>query len=190
VPSHAFTVHLQQLLQDALDLDDAHSRLRTGARGRQYRLAALNRAVVVISVSAWESYVEELMRECLQVLRPPAPPLDPWPALNAHVRGLLGRFNTPSAANVAALINNCLGLADVHLSWGWPRCTSAQAVTRLDDALTRRHAIAHGVNPRPTIHNTYSSSLPLFVRRLAACTDTAVRNHLIATLGVAHPWPP
>lgn len=189
MPSSAFTVHLRQLLQDAIDLDDAHSRLRTGAPGRQYRLAALNRAAVVISVSAWESYVEELMRECLQVLRPPAPPLDPWPAVNAYVLGLLGRFNTPNAANVATLVNNCIGLADVHLAWGWRGCDSAQAVGRLNDALTHRHEIAHGVNPRPTIHNAYSSSLPMFFRRLAACTDTAVRNHLVTTLGIANPWP-
>jgi hypothetical protein len=130
------------------------------------------------------------MLECLLVLRPPAPPLDPWPALNAYVRGLLGRFNTPNSANVTTLINNCIGLVDVRLSWGWHRCTSAQAVQRLDDALTHRHEIAHGVNPRPTIHNTYSSTLPIFFRRLAGCTDTAVRNHLVATLAVANPWPP
>jgi len=190
VPSNAVTVHLRQLLQDAIDLDDAHSRLRTGSPGRQFRLAALNRAAVVISVSAWESYVEELMRECLQVLRPPAPPLDPWPALNAYILGLLGRFNTPNAPNVSTLINNCIGLADVQLSWVWHMCNSAQAILRLNDTLTHRHEIAHGVNPRPTIHNTYSSSLPMFLRRLAACTDTAVRNHLVATLGVANSWPP
>jgi hypothetical protein len=190
VPWNAFTVHLRQLLQDAVDLDDAHSRLKTGGVGRQHRLAALNRAAVVISVSAWESYVEELMRECLQVLRPPAPPLDPWPALNAYVLGLLARFNTPNAANVTNLIHNCIGSRDVHLSWGWHMCTSAQAVQRLNDALTHRHEIAHGVNPRPTIHNAYLSSLPMFFRRLAACTDTAVRNHLVATSGVAMPWPP
>jgi hypothetical protein len=190
VPSNAYVVHFRQLLQDAFELVDAHSRLRTGARGRQYRLAALNRAVVVISVSAWESYIEELMRECLSVLRPPAPPLHPWPALNAYVLGLLGRFNTPNSSNVTTLINNCLGLANISLQWVWTMCTSAQATQRLDDALTYRHEIAHGVNPRPVIHNTYSNSLPLFFRRLAACTDTAVRTHLVTTLGVASPWPP
>jgi hypothetical protein len=60
LPSNALAVHLDQLLGDATELDTIHSQLRTGLAGRQYELASLNRAAVVISVSAWESYVEEL----------------------------------------------------------------------------------------------------------------------------------
>jgi hypothetical protein len=171
-------------------LDDAHTQLRTGNPGRQYGLASLNRAAVVMSVSAWESYIEELMREAVQTLRPATPPLGAWPALNAHVMGMLGNFNTPNPGNVERLIRNCLGLRDVHLSWTWRNGTSAQAVQRLTDAMTFRHQIAHGVNPRPTIHNHYSSPLPEFFRRLARCTDAAVRNHLVNVHGVAAPWPP
>jgi hypothetical protein len=190
LPSNAFTGHLVQPLRDADELDDAHSQLKTGGPGRQYGLAALNRAAEVMSVSAWESYVEELMRESVQALMPAAPPLGAWPALNAYLLGLLGRFNTPNAANVATLIQNCIGLPDVHLPWTWANCSSPQAVQRLTDAMKYRHQIAHGVNPRPVIHNQYSSSQPGFIRRLAGCTDTAVRNHLVNVHGIAHPWPP
>jgi hypothetical protein len=143
-----------------------------------------------MSVSAWESSVEELMRESVQALRPAALPLGAWPALNAHVTGLLGNLNTPNPVNVERLIRNCLGLADVHLSWVWQNCTSAQAVQRLTDAMSYRHQIAHGVNPRPTIHNHYSSPLPAFFRRLARCTDNVVRQHLVNVHGVVTPWPP
>ena len=190
MPSNAFSVHLEQLLMDASELDGIHSQLRTGLRGRQFRLASLNRAAVVISVSAWESYVEELMRESLEALRPPTPPLGNWPALSAFILGELARFNTPNGPNVANLINRCLGLANVRVSWGWPNCTSARAVGLLDTALAFRHEIAHGVNPRPTVHNAYSSGLPRFIKRLAKCTDDAVRHHLIATHGLTNPWPP
>ena len=189
MPSNAFSAQLTELLRDAAELDTIHTQLRTGFPGRQYGLASLNRAAVVISVSAWESYVEELMRESLQALRPPGP-LGNWPALSAFIHGELGRFNTPNAQNVANLINRCLGLANVRISWGWRNCTSAQAESLLDNALARRHEIAHGVNPRPVIHNAYSNWLPGFVRRLARCTDNAVRNHLTSTLGLANPWPP
>jgi hypothetical protein len=189
LPSNAFSVHLKQLLLDAEELDDAHTQLRTGHPGRQYGLACLNRAAVVMSVSAWEAYVEELMRESVQALRPAVPPSGAWPALNAYVLGLLGRFNTPSQGNVEQLIRNCLGLADIHHSWRWRNCTSAQAAQRLADAMIYRHQIAHGVNPRPTVQNYYSSQLPDFFRRLARCTDDAVRNHLANVHGVATPWP-
>lgn len=189
MPSSAFSVHLNQLLRDATELDAIHTQLRTGLPGRQYGLASLNRAAVVISVSAWESYVEELLRESLQALRPAAPPLGNWPALSAFILGELGRFNTPNSQNVANLINHCLGLPDVRVAWGWRNCTSAQARALLDGALALRHEIAHGVNPRPVIHYTYSNWLPGFMRPLARCTDDAVRNHLVAALGLANPWP-
>lgn len=178
MPSNAFSVHLDQLLTDAAELDEIHKQLRTGQRGRQYRLASLNRAGVVISVSAWESYVEELMRESLQALRPASPPLGNWPALSAFVHGELARFNTPNAQNVANLIHRCLGLANVRTSWAWANCSSSQAQVRLNEALALRHEVAHGVNPRPAIHNTYSNALPRFMRRLARCTDNAVRDTL------------
>ena len=190
MPSTAFSVHLEQLLLDAEELDDAHTELRTGSPGRQYGLASLNRAVVVMSVSAWESYVEELMRESLQALHPPVSPLGTWQVLNAYVMGLLRSFNTPNRENVERLIRNTLGLADVHLSWTWQNCTSPQAVQRLTEAMNNRHQIAHGVNPRPIIHNHYSGQLPDFFRRLAGRTDNAVRSHLINVHGVVTPWPP
>jgi hypothetical protein len=136
--SNAFSVHLQQLLRDAEELDDAHARLRTGQPGRQYGLTSLNRATVVMSISAWESYIEELMRDCLQALRPAAPPLSAWPALSTYVTGLLSRFHTPNASNVANLIHNCLGLPDIRTSWTWQNCTALQAEQRLDQALTYR----------------------------------------------------
>lgn len=190
MPSDAFSLHLRQLLLDADELDDAHTQLRTGGPGRQYGLAALNRAALVMSVSAWESYVEELMRESVQALRPPNPPLDPWPALNAYATSLLGNFNTPNPGNVDRLVRSCVGLQAVSNSWTWQNCTSTQAVQRLSDAMTYRHQIAHGVNPRPIIHNFYSSRLPVFFRKLARCTDDSVRNHLINVHGVLAPWPP
>lgn len=190
MPSNAFTVHLRDLLIDAEDLNAAHVRLRTGNPGRQYHLAALNRAAVVLCVSAWEAYIEELVRESLTAMRPPAPPLATWTALNANARSQLGRFNTPNTEQVRLLISDCIGLQDVHLSWTWARCTAAQASQRLGDVMDLRHRIAHGIHPRPVVHNFYSSQLPDFFRRLARCTDAAVRNYLVTTLGVANPWPP
>ena len=103
--------------------------------------------------------------------------------------GLLNTFNTPNPGNVERLIRNCIGLADVPLSWTWQNCTTAQAAQRLTIAMTYRHEIAHGVNPRPLIQHSYSSRLVDFIRRLARCTDDAVRNHLTNVHGAA-PWPP
>jgi hypothetical protein len=188
MPSNAYTVHLDSLLLDAVNLDIVYHEMR-GGPFTPARLAALNRSAVVASVSAWEAYVEELMRETLQVLRPPGPVMGAWPALGAFVLGQLASFHTPSQANVERLIRNCLGLANVHFSWAWQNCTPAQAAQRLADVLTLRHEIAHGTNPRPPVPNWYSQGLPDFFRRLARRTDAAVRQHLVTVLGVANPWP-
>lgn len=190
MPSNAFSGHLIPLLREADELDDAHARLRTGNPGRQYGLAALNRATVVMCVSAWEAYIEELVRESLNALRPPSPPMGVWPALNATIRGQLGRFNTPNVENVRTLISDAIELPDVQHSWAWRNCTWKQAAQRLADVMTYRHEIAHGVNPRPVIHNSYSSQVPEFFLRLGRCTDSAVRNHLVAVHGILVPWPP
>jgi hypothetical protein len=141
-------------------------------------------------VSAWEAYIEELVRESLIALRPPAPPLGVWPALNATVRGQLGRFNTPNTENIRLLISDAIGLPEIQTTWRWQNCTSDQAAQRLADAMTLRHQIAHGVNPRPVVPTTYSASLPMFFRRLARCTDRAVRDHFVNVHGIAYPWPP
>jgi hypothetical protein len=162
VASNAFTGHLLPLLRDADHLYDASGQLPVGIPGRPARVAALNRAVIVMCVSAWEAYIEELVRESLTVLRPAAPPLGLWPAINAAVRGQLGRFNTPNTENVRMLISDALGLQDIQSSWVWQNCTSAGAVQRLADAMTLRHQSAHGVNPRPVVATFYSSHCQIF----------------------------
>jgi hypothetical protein len=128
VASNAFTGHLLPLLRDADYLRDASRQLSVGIPGRLRRVAAMNRAVVVTCVSAWEAYIEELVREALNALRPAAPPLGVWPALNATVRGQLGRFNTPNTENIRLLISDAIGLPDVQDNWAWQNCTSVQAV--------------------------------------------------------------
>jgi hypothetical protein len=188
--SNAFTGHLLPLLLDADNLSATSAELPLGITDRLSRIAALNRSVVVTCVSAWEAYIEELVRESLNALRPPTPPLGLWPALNATVRGQLGRFNTPNTENIRLLISDAIGLPEIQTSWRWQNCTSTQAVQRLADAMTLRHQIAHGTTPRPAVTTVYSDHLPEFFRRLARCTDRAIRDHLVTVLGIPNPWPP
>ena len=187
--SKAYTSHLTVLLKDAEELEAGHKRLRTGRVGRQWGLGALNRGVVVLSVSAWEAYVEELLKESIEVIKPAAPPMGVWPAVSASARTQIGRFNNPNTDNVRNLFADALGLADVTASWFWQGVDPARARERLTEALKYRHEIAHGVNPRPTVVNAYAKRLPGFFRLLGRCTDRAVRNHLVQDLGVAAPWP-
>ncbi|WP_459557283.1 HEPN domain-containing protein [Lacunimicrobium album] len=189
MPSNAYKIHLKALLHDAQELDDAHTELSTGKPGRQYKLASINRAIVVICISAWESYIEELVRESMTAIAPTGPTQQVWTSLNTYVTFRLKKFNTPNKNNVKTLLFESIGIQDIHTLWSWQKCSSPQAVKRLDEAMELRHKIAHGVNPRPVIHNMYAGSLAPFIERLARCTDVAVRSHLIAAHGIATPWP-
>jgi hypothetical protein len=189
MPSNAYTTYLVPLLEDAAELDEAHSALRTGQVGRQWGLGALNRAAVVMCLSAWEAYVEELVKEAIDSFRPAIPHQTLWQSINADARSQIGRFNAPNAENVRRLIADTIGLQDVTASWSWQNTTAQQARTRLTDAIRFRHEVAHGVSPRPTIHNNYASRLPGFFRKLSSATDDAVHEYLVNTLHVAAPWP-
>lgn len=186
------------LLKDVEELNTAHANLRTGNRGRQWDLAALNRSVIVLTVSAWEAYVEDLVLECVDLLRSPTQPAQPggsplawphnaWPALNAEVKRVAKQLHTPNPPNVKRLVATATGLADVTLGWSYRRCNNAKAIQKLDELLTLRHQIAHGVHPRPVVHNKYATWAPLFVARIVECTESTLRSHLIG-LGIPNPW--
>jgi len=187
MPSKAHTQHLDVLLRDAEELGAAHLKLSTGARGRQRGLGAINRTAVVICVSAWEAYVEEVIKEALDLLRPAAVPAGTWDIVKAPALAQIKRFNTPNSGNTKSLISNCLGLTDITLYWRWKNCTSTSACAYLNTALDTRHKIAHGVNPRPTVHRSYAGWLPDLFKNLALCTDVAIADHVIG-LGSPRPW--
>ncbi|AGA89075.1 hypothetical protein Thimo_0203 [Thioflavicoccus mobilis 8321] len=187
--SIAYTTRLETVLSDADEINRAHSKLRTGVAGRQYGLGALNRAVVVMCVSAWEAYVEEVTKECLVLLKPSAPPLGTWPALNASARSQIGRFNNPNVDNTQNLVRDCLGLDNITLAWRWPHNPPEKAKERLKEAIKLRHEIAHGVTPRPIIHNQqYAGRLPDFFRKLGEATDKALTEYLAKEMSVSTGW--
>jgi hypothetical protein len=64
---------------------------------------------VVLTASAGEAYVEEVVKEAIEAIKPPTPPVGPWGALKASVHSDIGRFNTPNAQNVRQLVRDALG---------------------------------------------------------------------------------
>lgn len=176
MPSNAYTGRLVPLLQDAEDLNMAYRKLKGVASLQRFATAAISRAVVVVCISAWEAYIEEVVRESLQALHDPMPHSGLAQALDELLRADLDRFNTPTAGNVRLLLRQTVGVRDIRRSWYWPGMTIVQTSSELGQALAFRHQIAHGAHPRPTILDPYASRLPEFFRRLARRTDAAVRS--------------
>ncbi len=189
MPSNAFEQILGDLIGDAEDLNEARLQLPAGIAGIQRYHAAMNRSVVIGCVSAWEAYIESLVLESIQLLRPLGAPLGHWPVHNAFVRGQVGRFHNPNMENIRVLLSDSLGLQNVQHSWNWQNSLAEQTIQRLAAVLNLRHQIAHGVNPRPIVSNVFARQLPQFFARLAERTDHAVRDHLVDQLGISNPWP-
>src|SRR6266852_5589847 len=136
MPSNAFTEHLLLLLEEADELLHAHRRLRTGRPVRQWGLGSLNYASIVMCVSAWEAYVEGVVREAISAIRPATvTPLGSWPALNASASSAVGRFHNPNVDNVRTLIAHSIGLPDITAFWLWRNCTPEHACELLTKAL-------------------------------------------------------
>ena len=188
MPSRAYSSRLEGVLRDAEDILNAHETLRTGQRGRQRGLGGLNRAVVVLSVAAWEAYIEEVVLEAISAARPSSGPMGTWTAWSSTSTRLVGRLHTPNPEKVRELLRDTLGITDIAASWHWHSCDATTARSKLRYALKRRHEIAHGADPRPVIHNTYARWLPGFFERLGRCTDKALRAHLVSKFGVSSPW--
>jgi hypothetical protein len=44
----------------------------------------------------------------------------------------------------------------VTAGWYWQNCDPQKAKALLNEAIKKRHHVAHGVNPRPIIHNRWT----------------------------------
>ncbi len=189
MPSRAFTQHFLVLMDDVEELLKAHHDLKSGKPGRQWGIGALNRSAVVMALSCWEQYVESLAIEVVDLQQPAVTSGTGWPALKTTVTSAAKRMNTPNPYNVRTLLCDACGIPDVTAAWGWRYCRNVADNRRaLEDLVGLRGQIAHGVNPRPIVHNGQARDVVTLLRHLAAATDAAISLHLTTGLHLPKPW--
>ena len=147
------------LLGTVDQLVDIHRKVQQG-RGRRHRQDAIHRSGVVLTVAAWQAYIEKVLGEGLArlesvVIEPAneiAPP--PWAVIGiqfqiATVKKSVAKFNTPNAENVKRLFEETFDF-DPWPYWTWRlarRNWDGETVRmRTNDWLKIRHSIAHGVD--------------------------------------------
>lgn len=150
--------------QDVMDLVGIHTDLgritTSGAvttharRGRRYREAALNHAVVVLTVAAWQAFAEDLVDGIVAAIEPPhgSPGQAAHKVLKALTIGAKNRYATANAENTRSLMLNTGFDPHPHWHWAgrWPK-TASEVTTEMNQWCKVRHAIAHGDQSLPRL---------------------------------------
>lgn len=212
MPSQSHQAFLDQL-KSVEQLIAIHGTLQAGP-GRRHEQDAIHRAGVVMTVAAWQAYVEKIIPEALDVIgadiRDPAavPPAPTWSRNSfllhcAAVQIQIKKFNTPNAANTRDLLKASFGFDPLPF-WVWhqgPRqWDNKRTRKRTEDWVRIRHTIAHGYalpddmgflkgvngNARLTL-GLLKECLKHF-KHIALKTDDALRDCLENDYGITAPW--
>jgi hypothetical protein len=179
MPSSALNV-LMARLADVDELIAAHAQVGGTGPGFRFGVASLNRAGIVLSVAALESYVEALFEECLAVLvQAPADTMD-------GLRGItVARFHNPNADNVRQLFRH-LGITNIWDGISWRNCSNRFVRARLDLLVLLRHEVAHGQGP--VVHLSEVREARGLVERISQRLDTNAALAVAVLTGQPRPW--
>lgn len=151
--TEATQVDFTRSVKDAHDLIKLHRTSQQGQGRRHYQPAA-SRGAVVMTVAAWQAFVQDLTKEILLNIEVPAgkPGRGLFKVIKAATMRALVRFNTPNAKNSLSLLAE-VGFdptPDWTFTMGTPPAKYHREDVRseIDGWLDVRHKIAHG-SPLP-----------------------------------------
>lgn len=160
-------------IEDVERLLKLHDTETRGKRGRPSRqIEVFKRAAIILSVTAWESFIEDTIRasaeEKVRVATSPtdisstfnsvaqawlqqspnAPDLAAWVGegwkslIKKKLDSDLRKLNTPNSKNVRELSKRYLNI-DITAHWSWKRTNASRAAGRLDELIQLRGDLAH-----------------------------------------------
>lgn len=141
----------------------------------------LKRAGLVMALTAWETYVEDRVREevdkRLQVVRGSYVGM----FVAKRLEDELKRFHSPTAEKTKKLFHDFLEV-DVATGWEWANYDSAKAKRTLDDLISKRGDAVHrskvstpGIPPGPHLVKREDLDKAIrFLKCLVAATDKAL----------------
>jgi hypothetical protein len=208
------TENFQRATQHCDNLITVHRGYGGPGGGRRAEEVSLNRAVIILTVAAWQAVIQDFATACVDLSAPaPGGPLSrqSYDVLAGRVRQEVGDFATPNAQKSRRLLIGAGFDPRPHWTWrqgagrgkGWKKWAPADADKRIDEWLRVRHAISHGhltlpqvealeavrtnlAHPPgdPTLRLTDASQCLVFFRRLAKLTAEGLASHL----GVPSPY--
>ena len=159
MPSRSLT-EFQALLQHVEHLIETPGKIRTG-RGRRFNQEAIHRAGTVMTIAAWQAYIEKVVIEAYSAIEatlkdveeeeapPPNWAINSFLVAKVQLKQVVGRFSTPNVQNVRGIFDNHFGV-DPTFDWYWRSgrrdWTASDMCGWTDDWVKIRHTIAHGSN--------------------------------------------
>lgn len=126
-------------------------------KGRRDKETSINRAVVVLTVSAWQAVVQDITKACLHISNPgpTSPHVGMFRLLSGRTMSEIGLFSTPNHENTKKLLTSVGFDPRPHWTWVGPGRTGTvrphDVETKINEWLKVRHAIAHGHATLPQV---------------------------------------
>lgn len=209
VASKAATEFVNALQNGPVRLLACHGQIQLG-RGRRW-FTALNHSTVLLTVAAWEQYVESILLEAFAKFDPgeAAPVYDQkrHGQRRGEIKTEIHKVRTPNAENTQRLFQTTLGV-DPTTGWAmqvygrkpWGHFTVAQARTRLNEIrfgiarhMGTRFLNMHGIRPlrleRPRHCGSCSSSKNWSTKQTRASGDSWLASSMSPMPGRMHQRP-
>jgi hypothetical protein len=119
-------------------------------RGRRWAEPTINRGIIILTIAAWQAFVEDLAIGILETMRRSVGReqnlIGHFQLIEASTKSGVRGLNSPNSFNVLRVFAN-IGF-DPEPRWGCSfgrtQFTPAEVTVRIDEWLKVRHAIAHG----------------------------------------------
>jgi hypothetical protein len=168
--------HFENAIQDAERILQAYDHLNQ-IEGREREPEELKRAALIMTLTAWETYVEDVIEERLTAdLRV----IKNSPAANFMTSTLeneLKWFNTPNSRNTKGMFERFLQ-QDVTEKWTWIDGDADQARSKLNQWIKKRgEAVHRSINDTQATHLVSRPDMKkclTFFKKLVETTDLAI----------------
>jgi len=210
--------NLNRNINDVRLLLGMYSGQRTTKTGRPpKKLNVLSRSALVLAVSSWESFIEDLARNGFNFLLSQSAEPNQFPSgvkvlaseplkkaedrrtvwelagsgwklvLEKFRDECLLNFDNPNSEKIDSLFNNLLGLPKLSKDWKWPGSSYETSVRHLNEIIRIRGDIAHRVKTTTHLSDKKVLRNIVFLYKLATRSSNLVKVYLKNVTGV-DPW--
>lgn len=214
MPSNAMKTY-ERIRGDLTTLLEYHPALASSIKGRPRKdTGPLLRASLVLLVTAWENYIEEVARECFAALSETvaqdhsllsthlrgviakAAKADPWAVIDVgwmeiarqDVESQISSLNNASSGQVDALFAKSPGLPGMLEQISWPGLRIGKAREYIIQLVDIHGEIVHMGQALGKLDLDGVKSWLDFLDRLVPRVDSALAVALQSTYGISPPW--